>query len=122
MPRLLKIPDELERFVKIEEGKTNVLWSEIARLRTKSIREGQNPDFEGFKLIFDEFLEFLQSQGILNSGKRGSFGLTCAGLEHGPSLHNGLVSLYFTIREDAEAYRAAFYKNAQFSVGVYERT
>ena len=57
----------------------------------------------------------------MNAGKRGFFGLTCTGLEHGPSLYNGLVPLYFTRREDAEAYRAAFYKNAQFSVGVYER-
>ena len=61
MPRLLKIPDGLERFVEIEEGKIHVRWDEIANLRTKSIREGQNPDFEGFKLIFDEFLEFLKS-------------------------------------------------------------
>ena len=114
------MPACLEQRVRVYVTETkqgiHVNWEGLAALKRKLILEGDGS--RSFNPLFENILDYLKDMGILTFSVEDSWTLTGGGFDLSPKKPAPSSILYFTRKEDAKAYRDAFYKNHFSQVSI----
>ena len=114
MPGVLE--DKTKDFVREKDGRVFVDWQGLAQLKKRLIRDSDGS--RSFDPIFGNILDYLTANGVLTFSHENSWTLTDGIADLSPSKGAPHSPCYFTRREDAENYKAAFYKHNAIPVSV----
>ncbi len=106
----------LTDFVSEQDGKANVDWKKLKRFRNRIFREGDGE--KSFQPIFEQLLDYLTAKNILTYSSETSWTLTGGGFDMSPKKPAPNSQLYFVRREDAQAYKDAFYEHILPQVSI----
>jgi hypothetical protein len=110
--REFKLPYR-EDVIRKDDGKIIVDWEKISEME-KNAEEGTHLA----ELLYGTY-DHLIELGILSTKPEGNYQLSDGLIFLNPYSH-GLVPLYFTRREDAEAYKKANFEGAHYPVYIFK--
>ncbi|MFQ6056070.1 MAG: hypothetical protein ACE5J3_08835 [Methanosarcinales archaeon] len=110
--REVKLPYR-EDVIREEDGKIIVDWKKIAEME-KTVREGTY----SVTLLYGTY-DHLIDLGILSLKHEGNYQLNTGGIFLNPRSH-GLLPVYFTRKEDAEAYKKVMFGGALYPVDIFK--
>ena len=109
MPMTLE--QQIFQCIKIKNGSIVIDWEAIHKIKNKCMLEEDGS--RSFNPPFEAFLERLIQTGILTYDARKSWTLTDGIADLSPKKPGPYLQLYFVRKEDAEAYKDAFYRNSR---------
>jgi hypothetical protein len=104
-------PPFMEGVIEEQGSKITVDWKKIAEME-KTAREGTH----SATLLYGTYTHLIEL-GILSLESKGNYQLTGSSIVLNPRSH-GLIQVYFTREEDAEAYKEAMFGGVQYDVNI----
>lgn len=102
-----------EDAIREDDGRITIDWKKIAEMQ-KTAREGAY----SATLLYGT-LDHLIDLEMLSLKLEGNYQLNMGGIFLNPRSH-GLLAVYFTRREDAEAYKEAMFGEALYPVDIFK--
>jgi len=111
-----------EEFVREVDGRVEVDWEGLVTLRRKLILESDGS--RSWLPLFENLLDYLTEKGILTYSTENSWTIVCRGMgiDLSPKKSAPHSQLYFTTKEEAEAYNNAFYRNLAMKSSIERAT
>lgn len=98
----------LTDFVSEQDGKVNVDWKGIEKVRRKSFLESDG--WRSWDPEFEKLLDYLTAKNVLTYSNEDSWTLVSCGIDMSPKKPAPHSQLYFVRKKDAKAYRDRFYR------------